>query len=218
MKPRDALRPVVCGLCLTASLLAVGCAGGGRVGLVALDYQSIDPLAPQVSQLDVDRCYWWTDEDGKAWVAMECVTRPLLGMVGPFRFQMSLVLDKLPAGKERNYTVAKRELRALARLGPMESRFVSVAGVVGLHRDSEDRLRGSFRLRVSRAVSQLLGGWSPPSSYLMFGSFQAVRNAERGQAIVAATESQGWERDADETSPAPTDESAEPQLDERVGE
>ena len=48
---------------------------------------------------------------------MECVSRPLLGAIGPFRFQMSLVLDKLPAGTERTYTVAKRELRALARLG-----------------------------------------------------------------------------------------------------
>ena len=39
----------------------------------------------------------------------------------------------------------------------------------------------------------------------MFGQFQAVRNAERGRGIVAATESRGWERDADEapaTQPA----------------
>ena len=186
------------GLAAALSLFAVaaaGCAGAGRVELVSLNYRSIDPPRPRAEGLDIDRCYWWTDESGRVWVALESVRQPLFGSVGEFTFKMSLALEALPAGAGRNYTVGKRELRAVARFVLSEARYVSSAGIVALYRESGDRLRGSMRLRVRREVSRLLGGWGRPSSYVLQGTFLAVHDEQRGRLITAATESRGWERE-----------------------
>ena len=191
--------------------LACGCAGGGHLELISLNYRAIDPPAPRASTLEVDRCYWWTDDAGRVWVALESVRHPWFTPFGPFLFQMSLALDRLPAGRARDYSVAQRELRALARLGPVESRFTAVAGVVAVYRATGDKLRGSFRLHVRREVSRLLGGWSEPTSFLMHGTFTALHDAARGRPIAEQTESHGWEREptVEQTlsaPPAPGDE------------
>lgn len=191
--------------CLLVPVLAVwlclmaGCSahGGGRVEVTALNYRAIDPPAgppPRFTRVELDRCYWWTDQAGQVWIAMERDQPVLFGSLGNFRFQLSLVLEKPPAGRARDYLVSKRELRSVARLGPAESRFVSLLGIVALYREPHDRLRGSFRLEVARQAQQLLGGWSRASRYLMMGTFEAVRDEERGRRIAADTEAFGWER------------------------
>lgn len=180
-----------------AAVLA-GCGGSGRIHIASLNYRTIDPPAgpaPGVVTLDLERCYWWTDERGQVWIAMERDVPSLLGRIGRFTFQMSLVLEEPPAGRARDYSVAKRELRALARVGPAQSRFTSVAGIVALYSEPGNRLRGSFRLLAAREVNGLLGGWSRPSGYLMTGTFVAVHDPQRGRVIAEATEAFGWQRD-----------------------
>lgn len=189
------------GLAAALTLCAAGCAGSGRVETVPLDYRSIDPPPAKVAYLDLDHCYWWTDESGQVWIALEAVRRPLFSPLGELRFQMSLVFDELPAGQARNYLVSKRELRAVARLAVMEGRFVSAAGIVALYRAPGNRLHGSFRLLAQRQVTQMLGGWGPPSSHLLQGTFEAVHDPQRGRPIAAATESRGWEREPSATAP-----------------
>lgn len=191
---------------LVVGLIALpGCAGGGRMELSALNYRAIDPPAARAYPLDFDHCYWWTDDSERVWVAMDCVRRPLVGPLGPFVYQMSLVLEKLPAGRARDYAVREPTLRAVSRFGPLESRFVAPVGIVSLNRQPGERLRGSFRLLAQREVSQVLGGFGAPASYLLQGTFQAVHDAQRGQPIVAATESQGWGR---QSAPVPTTRSS----------
>jgi len=183
---------ILLGVCLGG---LTGCSGGGRVEVVSLNYRSIDPPAPRVARIDLDRCYWWADQEGQVWIAMERETRPLFGIFGRICFQMSLVLEKLPAGRERYYIAAKRELRARALVGPAQIRFSSAAGILALYREPGDRMRGSFRLLTRRVVTRWLGGWGRPSSYLMLGSFEAVHDEARGRRIAAATESAGWGRE-----------------------
>jgi hypothetical protein len=173
----------------------LGCAGGGHVEVAALNYREIDPPPARIARLSLDHCYWWTDDTGQVWVAMEATRRPLLGALGPFSFRLSLALEKLPAGKDRNYLVARRELRAVARFGVSEGRFVSTMGIVALYRDKGERLRGTFRLLTQRQVTGLLGGWGRPSNHLLLGSFTAVHDPVRGAEIATATESQGWDRE-----------------------
>lgn len=185
----------VLGLCVAAA----GCRGSARVELASLNYRSIDPPPPRIARLDLDRCFWWDDENGQVCIAMETARRPLFGVFGEFVFQLSFVLEKPPAGESRNYTVARRELRALARFALSEGRFVSAAGIVALYREKNDRLRGSFRLLAHREVSRLLGGWGRPSSYLIQGTFEAVHDEQRGRRIAEATESQGWDREPPRT-------------------
>ncbi len=121
-----------------------------------------------------------------------------------FVFQLSLSLEKPPAGRARNYLVSRRELRAVARFGPAESRFVSISGIVALYRKPHDRLRGSFRLQVAQQAQKLLGlgGWSRPRRYLTLGTFTAVHDEERGRRIAAETESFGWDRKPPASRPA----------------
>ncbi len=123
-------------------------------------------------------------------------------------FQLSLVLQKLPAGPALDYKVTKETLRARVRFGPWESRFTSQVGIVALYRessasrgDAEAPLRGSARLQAARVASQWLGGWGRPTRYLMLLSFVAVHDEQRGRPIADATESQGWGRDT--SAPAP---------------
>jgi hypothetical protein len=183
-------------------LLLAGCRTPGRVQLTALDFRNIDPPRAAFQEIKLDRCYWWTDDAGQVWIAM---TRDKPWLLGAeyFRFRLSLVLERLPRGKARNYLVSKRELRGVARFGPAEARLVSKGGVVALYREGEDRLRGSFRLQVRHQSPALLGvgGWTKPRQFLVLGTFDAVRHEERGRQIADETESQGWDRPPPATQP-----------------
>lgn len=178
-------------VCLAAT---AGCGGSARLELVSLNYRAIDPPAPQAARLALDHCWWWTDADGRVWVAMQTQRRSPLGRYGHFEFQLSLALDEPPAGRARNYRITRRSLRARARVGPIESRFTSTAGIVAVYREPGERLRGSFRIATRRQVSRLLGGWSRPARYLIQGTFQAVHDEARGRPVAELTESHGWER------------------------
>lgn len=183
-------------LVLAAALCALpGCSGNAHLEMAALDFQMIDPPPPRVTRVELDRCYWWTDEDGFVWVSIERVMRPFFGAFGEVLLQFSFALDRPPAGKARNYIVGDRELRGRVRLGPSESRFVSVNGIVAAYREPGQRLRGSFRLEATRQTSRVLGGWGLPTKFLLMGTFNAIHDAARGRAVAAATEESGWERD-----------------------
>ncbi len=181
--------------------LLVGCHGRGRVEVAALNFRAIDPPAPRVAKLEFDSCTWWLDDDGRVCIAMDCQQPVLLGAAGELVFQLSMVLDKPPRGRARNYLVSKRELRGLARFGPAAARYVSLSGIVALYREPGDRLRGSFRLQVARQSSRMLGGWGKPHRHLMMGTFVAVPDDGRGRKIAAETAAYGWE-------PKPLPESA----------
>ncbi len=195
------------------SLFGCAAGGSGRVMLAALNFQAIDPPEgppPTFTQLDVDECYWWTDESERVWIALRHQgPRLLIEPDWRLDFRMSLRLEGLPAGRARNYVVARRELRATARLGPTQSRFISLSGVVALYREGGDRLRGSYRLEAAREVQQVFG-WSRPMRYLLMGTFTAVRDPARGRPIAEASEAPGREREPQvagpETAPAGADE------------
>ncbi len=191
------LAALLCGL--------LGCSGNAQLEMAALDFQMIDPPAPRVTRVDLDRCFWWTDDDGFVWISIERAMRPFFGAFGEVLLQFSFSLDRPPAGKARNYIVSDRELRGLVRLGPAESRFVSVNGIVAAYREPGQRLRGSFRLEATRQTSRVLGGWGLPARFLLMGSFNAIHDAARGRAVAAATEESGWERD-----PRPVPRGAKP--------
>ncbi len=192
-------RTLAAGLLPLLAALA-GCQGGGHVDVAALNYRDIDPPAPNITRLDLDRCFWWTDEQDHVWIALE---RDQPFLLGPehFVFQLSLALDKPPAGRSRNYLASNRELRGVACFGPAQSRFVSMAGIVALYREPGERLRGSFRLDVMRHAQQLLGGWNRAGRYLMLGTFDAVKDEQQGRRIAAATEAHGWDREPPATQP-----------------
>ena len=190
---------------LTGLYACSGCHRAGQVEIASLNYVAIDPPAPRVARVGLDHCYWWTDEQGRVRIAMERDQPWVLGPahVEHFVFQLSLTLEKPPAGKSRNYLLSKRQMNGAARFGPAHSRFVSAAGIVALYREPGDRMRGSFRIRVARQGLQLLGGWSPVSRHLMSGTFIAKHDEERGQQIATQVAEDGW-RSPNEQPPQST--------------
>jgi hypothetical protein len=180
------------GLCFCC---AAGCHGSAHLEIASLNFQAIDLPPARFTRLDLPECYWWKDKGGRVWIAMRRESTPLFNPRFRFDFQVSLALDKLPAGKARNYKVDAKSMRACVRFGPWETRFTSRTGIVAIYRESGGRLRGSMRLYASRQVARLLGGWSRPSGYLLLGSLEAVHDEQRGRAIAEATESAGWGRE-----------------------
>ena len=177
-----------------ASLLALGCNGSGQIQFASLSYRSIDPPNAAVAEVEARECYWWEDDDGRVWVAMQRHFSPPFHPEFYVHIELSLVVDRLPRGKARNYRLNRDSLRARVRIGPWETRFSSQIGVAAVYRERGDRLRGSVRLQTQRVTSQLFSGWGRPQRYLMLVSFEAVPDAQRGLPIVASSESSGWER------------------------
>jgi hypothetical protein len=182
-------------LLLLASGGIGGCTGSADIRVLSLNYASIDPPTTDIARVQVDRCFWWADDEGRLWVAMHGRRDRLFSELADLDFKLSLRLEQPPAGQARNYLAGRDELRARVQLGPVQSRFESSRGVVAIYRAGADGYRGSFRLRVTRETSNFLGGWSRPSAYLLLGEFTATHDPARGRALAEATEAGGWERE-----------------------
>ena len=183
-----------------------GCRGGGRLELASLSFKSVDPPAPRVTAVKLRECYWWTDDADQVWIAVQSRWSPWFNPKFRLELQMSLVLEKLPAGAARNYELRQRALCGRIRFGPWESRLVSQVGIAAAYRESGNRLHCSMRVQATRVTSQLLGSWGQPVPYLVLGDFTAVPDEQRGRAIALLTESGGWDRKptsrpADDSSP-----------------
>ena len=134
---------------LLTALMACGCAGKAHLEFASLSFKAIDPPAPRVSKLDLSECYWWTDDDGQLWIAMEKNRTAWFDRKLRLEFQLSLALEKLPAGRARNYKLGPREIRTRIKFGLWESRFSSHLGVAAVYRESGDQIgRASCRERV----------------------------------------------------------------------
>ena len=111
---------------------ASGCTGGGRLEFIPLNYRAIDPPPVRTVPLHVHRCYWWTDDQQRVWIAMEHQQGTPLNRYGQFMLRLSLLLDKLPAGQARDYRLTTRSFRGVLRSAVSESRFTSAAGIAVL--------------------------------------------------------------------------------------
>lgn len=207
MRPHapSTLAPCAALLVLCAWILT-GCTGSAHVDITALSFRAIDPPGgppPRVFTFEMQRCFWWTDDAGRLWVAMDLDRGALLGRLLRLQFAASLALDLPPAGRGREYQATGRTLRVVARQGTAHVRFTSLGGIVVVHRASNNRLRGSFRFDTARQSLGLLGTWSKPARYLFMGTFEALPDvAGHGRRVAALTEAGGWTREEPATQPA----------------
>lgn len=192
-------------LCVAVAV-CVGCNGGGHVDYTSLDYANIDPPTTRITHQDMPHCYWWTDERGQLWVAMERHDASLFGPAWSTQARVVFVLECPPAGRGRNYLVGKREMRGAATFGIVDVRYTAIHGVMGINRDSAEsnELRGSFRIMAGFSVSQMLGGWGNPAMVLMIGNFVAIHDEQRGRRIVQRAEFEAWEEQTRPPTSQPT--------------
>lgn len=187
---------LACGL--LSVLLHIACTGGGQIELAQLEFRAIDPPPPTISRFSVQECYWWTDAQEHLWIAARhrAIVPPLPQLLqNRLEFYVMLRLEKLPSGREREYSLRTQELRGLVRAGPIEIRFSSQIGIAAVYREPGEALRLSARAQVGGEVKQLFG-WSPPRRSLMLLARRAAPDRGAGRAWVALTDAPGWERQA----------------------
>lgn len=177
--------PVVC-----------GCSGSANLQFVSTNLAAIDPPPPTVHRYDPQTCCWWTEPDGSFCVAMQFDQAHLFSELGRLTVQMSLAFDGAPAGAGRNYTIGVRDVRGRFDSPLAQSRFVAFSGIVAITRQPGDRYRGRFRLLAQNYPGASFFSLTPAkaSGYLLFGTFEAVHNPQRGRRILQDTESGGWTR------------------------
>src|SRR5262245_1696626 len=184
--------------CLAAiSFVALsGCAGSAELQFVSTNLTSINPPPPIVYRFDPQRCYWWLEDDGSMNIAMQFDNVSVLSEIGKLRLQVSLSLDAPPAGSGKDYPIGPQNLRGRFDTPLAQARLISTSGVVAISKAGNERYRGSFRMLLQQFPGISLFTLAPqrPGSYLMFGKFEAVHDAERGRAIRDATEADGWTR------------------------
>lgn len=175
-----------------ASLLVVmftsmGCTGSARFGLVSLNTQAIDPPRVEPFEFSADECYWWTDDSGNLRIALHARQRNLfLGKLGVVDIDLSLCLDKPPAGLGRDYPLHHHEPRVTIRSVMQTQRFASVSGIASVLVKPRDQLHGSFRILLNPVAEASMLSILPskPGPILCYGTFRAMRDAERGAGLL----------------------------------
>jgi hypothetical protein len=191
--PNTTILPV--SVILTALLLAtlsIGCAG--TIKVVSADFGKLPERAPLVRQYAVQRCVYWTDEDGQLCIAMTYKNPFPLGNWGRKSVLMSLVLDAPPTGPARSYRANRTTLRMIASEGMAHRRWASRSGIVTVSRGWDGSLRGKFRFFAKEQSFWIFTGWRGRTHSLVVGEFLAVEDATSGERILTASEVDGMGR------------------------
>lgn len=190
--------PALQGGCLLVALSAIGCTGHGTVHMVPFMRSDFGPAERPIVTTPVSEAYYWLEPDGKLNIALRHHAASLLGRVFESDWQMSMVLDGLPAGAEKLYTLNPRSVRVKHSQGPAHQRFASFAGVAVAGAPKNGVMEGRFHITVRGQQFGVFSGWSPPLPrgplIVMVGTFTAVENATRGHAILERTEGDGFDR------------------------
>lgn len=196
---RDA---AVCLLVAAVVFLAAGCTGTGQVRVVPLLRTDFAEREPLVQELSIQEAYYWIDGE-QLTIALRSRRGSLLGRAFDFDWEMSLVLDELPAGSSRLYQLKGDAIRVVQTAGADQRRSRTWTGIAVVNSPENGRLSGRFHANVRQQQFTLLGGWQPPflraPTMVVVGRFEAVVNHKLAMGIRDETEAPGFERT---TSPA----------------
>jgi len=166
------------------------------------DFTEREPLVREIS---ADQAYYWV-ENGELNVALRYSRSSILGPAFQYDWEMSLVLDGLPAGSSRLYELRPDSVRIVQTAGPDQRRSRTWTGVAVVKAPRDNRLEGRFHVNVRQQRFTALGGWQPPSlrapMMIVVGRFEAVENAEAGRIIRRETEAAGFTRASTHSRPS----------------
>ncbi len=193
-------------LACSLSLLA-GCSGGGSVKLVPLMRSDLPDPEPLIQNVPISEAWYVLEPNGQLVIALRYHAGSLLGRAFDTDWEMSLVLDGLPAGSSRLYKLKGDTVRTVQTLGPDQRRARSWSGIAVLKAPEGGRLHGRFHFTIRQQQFTLLRGWCPPlyqaPMLVCVGEFDAVENAARANEIRKATEAAGFDRPSPpQTAPA----------------
>ncbi len=189
---------------LAACVLPVGCTGRAQVYSVPLVRTDLPPPEPLLQTVQPSEAFYWLGESGELNVALRHYAAPAAGLGIETEWLLSLVLEGLPAGSQRLYTLDAQSVRTLQILGPTRQRSASLMGVAVMHAPRGRVLEGRFHANVRQQAFGFLDGWSPDIRSapvaVMVGEFRAVHDPVRGQAIRLRTEADRFGRDGEVSS------------------
>lgn len=175
------------GVAALLTLCVAGCRSG-EVLLAALDYQRIDPPASTVSELPLDRCYWWTEDDGRLMIVAGLRRTAMLMPRLSLDFRILISLDGPPAGRARDYVLTRHQVQARLTAVGHQVRLTGHRGICAVYRPSDALLTCHLRAQVLRQVGQLLGGWGRPAPYLLLATLKARHDPVRGRQLAECFE------------------------------
>ena len=189
--------------CALALVTQAGCKAAGSVSYIDLKFKRLGTGGPLVPTTEIDHAVWSQDANRNEWLQV-ALSRHRDGFTAldRERFDLSLLLPGMPAGKGREYRVTKETLRAYSRKGVSHVRFASLGGIVGVWWEKNQTLAGRFRLRAKKQIFHILTGWVDAGPVIMAGEFNARRNDEMVERIIATSEEDGMERSIGVDSPA----------------
>jgi len=128
-----------------------------------------------------------------------------VGPISRHQFDLSLVLEGLPAGSSRAYRASFRTARARTRDGAAHTRFASFDGVVSVWNFGERKMNGRFRFKAVQQSYNVLLGWGKDTQVLCLGEFTATHDRKQGQAVFTRTEEGALERPPPTNLPIPVE-------------
>lgn len=192
---------VMCAALLLAAI-GSGCSGRLECSFVSTNITriSVNPTNAKAFPFKCSECYWWIDSDGMLNIAAKGVKSSLLGTIfrgfGGFdsSFLFSMVLGEPSQGVGKDFRANWNTVRGLVNVGPNTTRVKSTYGITGIEHRDGGIIEGAYRINVVAQGPQFLGGWKSASSYLIFGTFRAIRSSERGSPIRVLAEKEGYDR------------------------
>ena len=176
-----------------------GCTGSGSVVLVPMVRSDFGPQEPLVQTVPVGEAYYGVDRQGELTVALRCHQASLWGRMLDFDWQMSIVLDGLPAGSQKLYRAGPYSVRTVQSYGGDHRRGQSSAGVAVVDAPARGRLKGRFHVSMRLQQFSPLTGWAPvlyrAPLIIAVGEFEAIHQPQLAGQIRARTEPEGFERE-----------------------
>lgn len=202
MNPLPSIRSRVRLLAAAAGLFMAGCSAG-RVQIVPWMRNDIQPREPLVGSIEPQEAWYWQGTDGRLNVVLARRSRSLLGRDLDSTWVMSLVLEDMPAGREKLYRASARTIRVAQSFGGDHRRAKSVTGVVVIERSSTNRLKGRFHVWLRQQQFTVLDGWAPPLPRaplaIAVGRFEAIPGSAESECerLLELTEANGFDRALD---------------------
>jgi hypothetical protein len=183
-------------LVLLVALAAVaGCHGYATISGVPYARRDLPDNEPLISRLPTAaKGVWYVDEQERLDLAFAYDGLALGDAKNMWR--VSIGLEGLPAGRSREYRIARDQMRGLYSVGMDHRRFQSRWGVLVLDRVGRDRFRGRFQITAAQQRFTVFTGWSPEGDraplLILLGEFEVVQDPAMGRAIRRDVDAEDW--------------------------
>jgi len=191
---------LVVSTCALGVAWLAGCGGSGSVHVMPFERRDFPPTEPPAEVIPATEAYWWREGD-ELNVALR---REALCLAGPScerELLLSLVVEGMPAGRERLYPLQRDALRERSSDRGAHRRSASLNGVAVIAAPQGGRLKGRFHVSVRQQQFTILTGWTPRLARaplaVMAGTFEAVHDPRRGRKIRARVEADEFDRSSE---------------------